>query len=333
MNKIGIYAGLVLAGIVVLFTGIRMRDKTETAVSLEKFDDLWGALGYPEAVEQKMTELLPQAEALEDKSIYLQMLSQIALAQALQRKFDVAHKTLDNAEALLTPQYALARARILLERGRTYQQAGNIPDALKYFEQSYEESKKHNLDAPTINAAHMIAIVVDNVEDKIKWNKLALDLVETTKDTEAKKWIGPVTNNLGQNYLTSKQYDKALPVFQKALELFQKDGYAPSIRIAKWTIAHTLRMLGRTDEALDMLQALLKDYDAISASGNFDCPQEIFLVTRACVYEDMAEIYSEKAREFAALAYDALSKDEMFRNTEPKRLELLQQIQQANSRV
>ena len=310
-----------------------MKHKTPTDSTLEKFDDLWGTLGYPAAVEQEMTELLPQAEALEDKSIYLQMLSQIALAQALQKKFDTAHKTLDNAEALLTPEYPLARARILLERGRTFQQAGNIKEALNYFEQSYEQSKLHNLDAPTINAAHMIAIVVENVEDKIKWNKLALALVETTKDPQAKKWLGPITNNLGQNYLAAKQYDKALPVFQKALELFQKDGYAPSIRMAKWTIAHTLRLLGRTDEALEMLQALSKDYDVIIASGNFDCPQEIIAVTRGWVYEDMAEIYSQKARVFAALAYDTLSKDEMFRNTEPKRLERLQQIQQANSGI
>ena len=88
-------------------------------VKLENFNDLW-SLGYPAVVEKKFHGLLPQAESLKDKSIYLQILSQIALAQALQKKFDDAHKTLDDAQALLTPEYNLAQTRIFLERGRAF---------------------------------------------------------------------------------------------------------------------------------------------------------------------------------------------------------------------
>lgn len=330
MKKIIIGCALILIG---LYTGMHMKDSTKTEIRLENFDDLWGALGYPEPVEKKMKELLPQAEALADKSIYLQMLSQIALAQALQQKFDEAHATLNTAHTLLTPNYPLARARIFLERGRTYQQEGKLTDALTHFKQSYEISKQNNLDAPAVNAAHMIAIVVDTVEDKITWNELALNLAQQSTDIQAKKWIAPITNNLGQNYLEAKQYDKALPIFEKALVLFRSNGYAPSIRMGQWTIAHTLRMLGRTEESLELLQTLVKEYDSLFLAGNFDCPKEIITLTRGWVYEDLAEIYSEldreKARSFATLALADLKNSPMFQGpAEKKRLERLQHINQ-----
>lgn len=65
--------------------------------NLENFDDLF--VGQPLDIEKKLTDLLPQAQALENKSRYLQILSQIALAQAMQKKFAEAHNTLDIAEA------------------------------------------------------------------------------------------------------------------------------------------------------------------------------------------------------------------------------------------
>ena len=49
--------------------------------------------------------LLPEVERREGKSIYLYILSQIALVQAMQQKFDIAHQTVDEAVRLLEPQY------------------------------------------------------------------------------------------------------------------------------------------------------------------------------------------------------------------------------------
>ncbi len=71
---------------------------------------------------------------------------------------------------MLTPEYDLARVRILLERGRVFQQSENISQASSYFQQAFELGTKHGFEYQAINAAHMIAIVVDNVEDKITWN-------------------------------------------------------------------------------------------------------------------------------------------------------------------
>ena len=51
--------------------------------------------------------MLPAAEKRDDTSVYLQILSQIALAQAMQQNFDLAHQTLDKTDGLLDAQYLL----------------------------------------------------------------------------------------------------------------------------------------------------------------------------------------------------------------------------------
>lgn len=313
--------------------GVSMTLHTNAENNLENFDALW-SYGDPVIVEQKMQELLPKAEALQDKSLYLQILSQIALAQAMQKKFEEAHNTLDKADVQLTPEYALAHARILLERGRVYQQADDNIEAIKYYEQSYELSKKHNLDFHTINAAHMIAIVAEKTEDKILWNKLALDLARKTVDKRAQDWLGSLYNNLGRNYMDAQQYAQALAMFKEALKCRENEGYAPNIRIAKWQVACALRKLGRLDEAVSILLGLVSEYDAIAKNGNYDVPViQMFNLMRGWVYEELAEIYyekseHEKAKIFAQLAYDELSNDEMMKKKEVHRLERLKEIRE-----
>ncbi len=259
------------------------------------------------------------------------MLSQIALAQAVQRKFKEAHATLDIAEAQLTPTYDLARVRILLERGRVFQQADNITEARNYFEQSYALSEKNKFDFHTLNAAHMIAIVAEKAAEKIAWNQCAITMAATTSDERARLWLGSLYHNLGQNYVEAEQFEKALSAFQKALKYREKEGYVPNIRVATWAVARALRSLDRLDEAVAMQLALLKEYDVITMSGTFDMPVEMFTLTRGLVYEELAELYhaqqcSAEAEVYASLAYDALSRDEMFKKISSERLKRLEQL-------
>lgn len=297
---------------------------------LESFDDLW-ALGDPIVIEKSFHELLPQAKKLQDPSIYLQILSQIALTQALQKKFDEAHETLNDAERFLSSDQDLARVRILLERGRVFQQADDIIKAKLSFIESYELSAKNQFDYHTINAAHMIAIVEDKVEDKIRWNQLALKLAQTTKEQRASLWLGSLYNNLGQNHLEARNFEEALVTFQEALIIREKEAYAPNIRVAKWAIARALRFLDRLKEAEAILFLLLEEYDALSDIGHLDLPVEMFKLLRGYVYEELAELSQTKSQDYAKLAYDDLYEDGMFRKTEVNRLERLKQMQQTES--
>ncbi len=117
--------------------------------AVENFDDLF--TGNPKNIEKNLHALLYQAQKLSDKSCYLQIMSQIALAQAMQQKFDIAHKTLDTAERSLEPQHHLAKVRLLLERGRVFHQSDNVEAALPFFKESYELSVQHSFDFHTIN--------------------------------------------------------------------------------------------------------------------------------------------------------------------------------------
>lgn len=303
-----------------------MTMQTNNVVKLENFDDVWGHFGQPSLVEKKFLEFLPQAELLPDKSIYLQLLSQLALSQALLKKFDMAHATLDKAKSELTDEHDLAQTRILLERGRVYQQAGDIAKARVYFERSYELSLQRGFEAQAINAAHMIAIVADATVDKIAWNQRAIDLGMATKDDEARRWMGSIWNNLGGNYLETQELDKAMQAFEKSLEYRKEEKYAPNIRFARFRVAQVFRLLGNLDRALMLQHELLMECDAMAFAKKIDMPVEMFILTRGWIYEELSEIYQGVVKGYAKLAYDALSSNEAFAKNEPTRLERLAKI-------
>lgn len=296
-------------------------------MKFENFDDVWGKLGNPELVEKRFLELLPEAQKLENKSTYLQMLSQLALAQALMKKIEVAHETLDTAQNQLNQDYTIARARIFLERGRVFQQAADIVQARTYFEKSYELSKQNNIEIGMIDAAHMLAIVAETTAEKITWNQLAIDLIMKSNLAHARRWLGSVWGNLGSSYLEEKQFEKALHAFEKTLEYRMQEGYAPNIRFAKFRIGQILRILGRLEKALMMQQDLLLSFDAMAKSGKLDVTPEMFTLTRGWVYEEFIELYYGAVKAYAKLAYKDLSSNESFAKSEPARLERLEKIQ------
>lgn len=287
----------------------------QKSFGIENFDDLF--VGEPAGIEKNLRELL--SETLEHRSIYLQILSQIALAEAMQKKFEEAHATLDHAESLLTHEDHLARARILLERGRVFHQVGDIESARPFFEQSYEICHQYHLDFHTCNAAHMVALVAKHPEEKIQWNELAISLAERSHNPKANAWLGPLYNNLGAAYLEAKQYEKALNTFLKYRGFFSKQPDQEinlfHARMADWRIASCLRYLGRADEALAILLDLQRQYEAETLT----LPAAFLRTARGYVYAELAAIYAEKG-------YQDLSKDEWVQKLESEKLKKLQEL-------
>ena len=295
---------------------------------LDHFDDLF--TGNPVDIERNLSALLPEAEKRADKSIYLQILSQIALAQAMQQKFDIAHQTLDEAERLLEPQYQLAKIRLLLERGRVYHQSDRLDQALSFFIQSYDLSRlSPEFDFHTVNASHMVAIVEKHAEGKIEWNKRAINLAEQTKDERCHAWLGPIYNNLAQNYIEAEEYLEALRSFESCKAHAEERGDQIVIRGALWGMGRALRGLNKLDQALDIQNDLLKEYEKISEQGLL--PMELIYVGRGLVYEELAEIHfakesDEQSQKYARLAYEDLSKDAWMKKLYPKRLERMLEL-------
>ena len=81
--------------------------------SLNDFDALWD-YDRPAETETRFRDLLPAAERNPD--VKMQLLTQIARAQGLQRRFEDAHATLEEVETGLPPGALRPRIRYLLER-------------------------------------------------------------------------------------------------------------------------------------------------------------------------------------------------------------------------
>lgn len=324
----------ILSSVLLIFLLIIIRKRRYyKQFDIHNFDKLIGQLGNPVLIEAKLTELLPQAQKLSDNSVYVQMLTQIGLMQAVQKKFEQAHARLDQAQGACRTDDYVGQVRLLLERGRVFQQASDIEQAQKYFHASYELSKLHDLDYHTINAAHMIAIVEPELSDKMRWNKLALDLTLQTKDTKAAQWLAPLYNNLGQNYFDAQQYEKSLYHYQQALQLFEKDDRYSSANciFSRWTIARCLRALGDVDKAFALQHELLSTIKILEHTKQYGMPEEMFFLVRGWIYEELAEVYSLENNQFemqkyARLALLDLEHNEMFKTTSSDRIERLHNL-------
>src|SRR2546425_12687847 len=274
-------------------------DETAGKTKLPDFDILWD-YDHPGATEKKFRELLPAALDSRDLPYLTQLLTQIARAEGLQRKFDAAHKTLDRVQKGLDKTDDTTRVRYLLERGRVFNSSGKKDDARPLFLEALDLAVKSKEDFFAVDAAHMMAIV-EPTEKQLQWNLKALDLAENSTDEKARKWKGSLYNNIGWTYFEQRQFEESLLMFEKAREFQERQGDPTKIMIAKWCVAKTLRMMDHTEEALEMQRDLYEQYQVAGRRSGY-------------VYEEIAECLTimgqeQEAQAWFAAAYEELSKD------------------------
>jgi len=281
--------------------------------ALPTLDELWD-FADPGASEDKFREALRSAVAADDRDYEAEALTQIARAQGLQRKFVEAHATLDRVVPLLEERAGRVRVRYLLERGRVFNSSVDIVHARPLFLEAWDLARKLNEIRLAVDAAHMVAIVeAGDPAVALKWNLTALDYLESSDDSDAKRWRGPLYNNIGWTYFDDKQYLRALEFFERALHLRDGQGKPRPILIAQWSVARTLRALGRVEEALAMQKRIEQQYRANGLGED------------GFVYEELGECYLELGRqgheEYFAKAYALLSQDRSFAERELARLQ------------
>src|SRR5215467_2972385 len=81
------------------------------------------------------------ARVAERSAAALELRTQIARAQGLQRRFDAAHATLDAVEKELPAQPPRVSVRYLLERGRTFNSSGQPARAVPLFREALDEAR------------------------------------------------------------------------------------------------------------------------------------------------------------------------------------------------
>ncbi len=283
---------------------------------LPTFDDLWD-YDHPDQTEARFCDLLPDAQGSGNTGYLAELLTQIARAQGLQRKFDEAHETLNEAESLISDDLVRAQIRLLLERGRVYNSSGAPDRARPLFTRAWELARQAGEDFYAVDAAHMLGIV-EKGETSTGWNRRALEVAEASAQPRARRWLGSLYNNLGWTYHDMGEYEQALELFGKALEARREEGKPGPIRIARWCVARATRSLGRVEEALAMQRALLAEEEQAGEEPGFTL-EEI----GECL---LALGEAEEARPYFARAYAALSKDPWLAEGEPERLERLRRL-------
>ncbi|MEZ4884499.1 MAG: tetratricopeptide repeat protein [Chitinophagales bacterium] len=288
-------------------------------IELPDFNKLWN-YSNPQETEAKFRELIPQAEAAKNEAYEAELLTQIARTQGLQRKFEAAHLTLDGIEAWLQNHGEEHRVKIryLLERGRVFNSSNQPEKAIPLFTEAWQLAESVAEDYYAVDALHMIAFAeIARPDEKLKWEEKAMALAEKSQDKRTKLWLGSLYNNMGWSYHDKKAYEKALSLFEKALEWQQEYGNERSVGIAKWCIARAYRSLGRVEDALQLQQKALAKSKGVDSSGY--------------IWEEIAECYwtlqqKEKAKPYFKLAYDKLSQDPWMMANEKARMERMKEL-------
>ena len=281
------------------------------------FEPLWD---YAQPAESETRFRAALADVATGSESELQLLTQIARTHSLRRNFAEAHKLLDQVELRLAGATPKVGVRYALERGRTFNSAGDKARAKTLFLAAWDEASAAGLDFYAIDAAHMMAFVTPPA-DQHQWNLKALALTERTADARAKKWQVSLYNNIGWTYHDQRDYTAALAMFEKALTAAEARGPERSttqLRIANWTIARCLRSLGRYEEALARQRALRDAPDTGAASDGYVLEE---------IGENLLALQRDgESRESFARAYELLRDDPYLKANEAARLERLKKL-------
>jgi tetratricopeptide (TPR) repeat protein len=283
---------------------------------LPDFNTLWD-YDRPAETEARFRDLLPAAQASGDRDYYLQLLTQVARAQCLQRNYEATQATLDHVRELMTDDLATVRVRYLLERGRCFNDSMNYERAKACFLEAWDLARAGRLDGYAVDAAHMMGII-ESGDEALAWNERAMAYANGSADPAARRWLATLQNNIGWTYFGMGRYADALAVFEAALELRRAQGKPGPIRIARYAVAKAHRALGRVSEALAEQEMLVRESEVTGEPDGYsheEIGECLLLLGRAA-----------EATPHFARAYELLSNDPWFPPTEPARLQRIKEL-------
>ncbi len=231
-------------------------------------DSLWN-FEDPAASEAAFRNAQTEIDRAGDHALLMELLTQIARAQGLQRQYEAADATLAAVEASLRPDEVRARIRYALERGRLLRSSGRPALARLWFEEAAATARAADEQTLAVDALHMIALVEASPEEQLARNLDAVRYAEGASEPKARAWLASLWNNIGMSQHDAGRLDEALAAFERALALRREQGNAPRIRIARWMVAWTHRLLGRLDAALAEQQALEAEGEAAGQADGY----------------------------------------------------------------
>ncbi|MGH3071557.1 MAG: tetratricopeptide repeat protein [Gaiellaceae bacterium] len=167
-------------------------------------------------------------------------LTQLARVEGLRERFEDGERLLDE----VSEPDARVRIRVDLERGRLRRSAGDKAAALPLFESAFAAAREAGEGWLAGDAAHMAALAAPDREGFVAWTQRGIELADASP--AAAYWAGPLLNNLGWEHFDAEEYEQALEVFERALEMRLRDREnTAAIEHAREAVAEARRALDR----------------------------------------------------------------------------------------
>jgi tetratricopeptide (TPR) repeat protein len=118
---------------------------------------------------------------------------------------------------------------MLCTQGMKLEGEGKKEEALKFFQRAWDEATN---DFEKFTSAHYIARHQDNIADKLKWDKAALDLALKINDENLKGTYPSLYLNIGKCYEDLSDFESARENYELALSFttfLADDGYGKMI--------------------------------------------------------------------------------------------------------
>ncbi len=184
--------------------------------------------------------------------------------------------------------------------------AGNLEEALEYYNNELEMNKKINNEQEIASGYNNIGLVYSDKGDKTRaleyyFKALAIDQKYGNKDKIATRY-----NNIGNIYLDVSDYNKAIDYFNKCIDIYIEIKDSINIYYSYNNIASTYRRQGKYSEALQFFNFALR---VINKSNNYK--------SMATCLSNIGVVYQDWGRYSKALDYfnEALIYDKKLNNS------------------
>ncbi|WP_269531934.1 tetratricopeptide repeat protein [Chitinimonas sp. BJYL2] len=279
------------------------------AAEAADIDKLWD-FDLPAESEQRFRTALVAAQREADVALQAELVTQIARARGLQGDMAAANAALDSLVPRLAELPPAVSVRYMLERGRLYQLATDIPKAKRWLRNALSHAQRHQLDYLAIDALQMLGYL-ETAKNAVGLQMQALNLALASQDPRAQNWLGVLYQNLGWTYRNQRDYPKALDFFRQAQAWHEQRGGGKPWLIARWSVAKVLRESGEPDKALLIQLDVERGWQKLGQTDGH-------------VLEEIGENLltlgrRAEARPYFVRALDVLSRDPWFARNEPAR--------------
>lgn len=286
-----------LAAIEVGTKGAKMSDSVDTNADslLAEADALFQDREYDKALE-KYTHTVEVAKAEFNRPVEVEGLAQMARVNLIKNNKNIGREFLDQAFKRASDSDPMGWSRYLGVRGRFEWQDDDLPKARQTFDDMYVYCNTNALWSRAVDAAHMIAIVAETVEEQIEWGRRGIEAAESGG---VESWLGPLWNNLGATLYDDKQFEPALEAFIKAREYHWKYSGETAKLYADYHVGMTYRHMGQFEKSAEWIRPVLAWAERLGDHS---------AIGQAC--EELGEIAIAEGRRDEGLSYLNRSRDE-----------------------